>query len=216
MIFYFMRWPFSTRTHLKDPKCNVPWRIHFAVDSILTGIWSSISLLVFTKSETEPSLFWVNNTVCEWAAQLMGLLRHIVDFTLHTYWVLHLMRKYAVRTFGLWGVWLIWASESHLRGDQKSAREPTEQIKYQGNIHCYSSVGDWDERWGCFIGQNAHLRRTRGISIFKSVSRTHYRTLCFLKVISTTYCILYSCIWPLLKAWHSDFAIHIHHPASFF
>lgn len=90
---------------------------------------------IFTRSETKPSLFWVNNTVCEWTAQLMGLLGHIVDFTLHTDWVLPLMRKYAVRTFGLWGVWLIWSTESHLRGDKKSAREPREQIVYQGNLH---------------------------------------------------------------------------------
>lgn len=93
------------------------------------------SIPVFTKSETKPFLFWVNNTIREWTAQLNGLLWHIIDFTLCADWVLAPMRKYAVRTFGLWGGWLIRSTESHLRGEQILARETTEEIEYQGNIY---------------------------------------------------------------------------------
>lgn len=80
-------------------------RMHFTFDSVLTEIWSAHSHRLW-KRETKASLFYVNNTVCEWTAQLMELLWHIIHFTLHTDWVHPFMRKYAVGALSLWGVWL--------------------------------------------------------------------------------------------------------------
>lgn len=93
-------------------------------------------------------------------------LKHIVDFIVHTDWVRSLMRKYAVWTVGLRGAWLIWSTESHSRGEQKSARERTGRIGYQGNTHKCVSIGDWNEGRGCFIGHNTHFEmRTGGVSL---------------------------------------------------
>lgn len=114
------------------------------------------------RVKAKPPLFWVNNKVNEWTAQLMAGLKHIVDFIVHTDWVRSLMRKYAVWTVGLRGAWLIWSTESHLSWEQKSARERTGGIGYQGNTYKCVSIGGWNEGRGCFIGHNTHFEMRMG------------------------------------------------------